>query len=130
MIDFLSRRSTQRMIGYGLRENEAMRELARSHGFAVSAAASDADAPCFVLTLQGRSDAMECAATPASPAMRRGTTRLFRATLAMALAKDAPGLSTTNFVDVGDSVDMLNTSGSAATQEARPRRANGEWRGA
>lgn len=51
MIDFLSRRGTQRLVGDVLRENEAMRELARSHGFAVDAAASDAEALRFVLTL-------------------------------------------------------------------------------
>ena len=35
MIDFLAGRGTQRMVAYVLRENEAMRELARSQGFAV-----------------------------------------------------------------------------------------------
>ena len=53
MIDFLSRHGTQRMVGFVLRENEAMRELARSHGFAVNTAASDADALYLVLTLPG-----------------------------------------------------------------------------
>ena len=61
MIEFLSRRGTQQMIGDVLRENEAMRELARSQGFAVNAAASDADALRFVLTLTSRPDAMASA---------------------------------------------------------------------
>ena len=56
MIDFLSRRGTQRMVAYVLRENEGMRELARSQGFALNAAASDADALCFVLALPGLAD--------------------------------------------------------------------------
>ncbi|MBC8119161.1 MAG: bifunctional acetate--CoA ligase family protein/GNAT family N-acetyltransferase [Burkholderiaceae bacterium] len=51
MIDFLSRRGTQRLVADVLRDNEAMRKLARSHGFVVDAAASDADALRFVLTL-------------------------------------------------------------------------------
>lgn len=54
LIDFLSRRGTQRLVGYVLRENGAMRELARSNSFAIDAAASEADAPCFVLPLSGR----------------------------------------------------------------------------
>ena len=53
MIDFLSRRGTQRMVGDVLRENKAMRELARSQGFAVDSAASDVDALRFVLALPG-----------------------------------------------------------------------------
>ena len=53
MIDFLSRRGTQRMVAYVLRENKGMRELARSQGFAVNSAASDVDALCFVLALPG-----------------------------------------------------------------------------
>ena len=56
MIDFLSRRGTQRMVAYVLRENEGMRELARSQGFALNAAASDADALYFVLVLPGLAD--------------------------------------------------------------------------
>ena len=51
MIDFLAGRGTQRMVGYVLRENDAMRELARSHGFAVDEAASDSDALHFVRVL-------------------------------------------------------------------------------
>ena len=54
MIDFLARRSTQRMVVYVLRENEAMRELAQSQGFVVDAVASDADALFLALTLQAR----------------------------------------------------------------------------
>ncbi len=54
MIDFLARRGTQRMVGYVLRENEAMRELAQSQGFVVDAVASDADALFLALTLQAR----------------------------------------------------------------------------
>ena len=54
MIDFLARRSTQRMVGYVLRENEAMRELAQSQGFVVDAVASDTDALFLALTLQAR----------------------------------------------------------------------------
>ncbi|HEY2925374.1 bifunctional acetate--CoA ligase family protein/GNAT family N-acetyltransferase [Piscinibacter sp.] len=53
MIDFLTRRGTQRMVGYVLRENEAMRELARSQGFAVDASGSDSDALRFVRALPG-----------------------------------------------------------------------------
>lgn len=62
MIDFLSGRGTQRLVGYVLRENQAMRELARSQGFAVDAAASDADALFIALTLPSRTDAMACTA--------------------------------------------------------------------
>jgi acetyltransferase len=51
MIGFLSSRGTLRMIGYVLRENSAMQELVRTIGFAVDAAASDADALHFALTL-------------------------------------------------------------------------------
>ena len=47
------------MVGYVLRENDAMRKLAQSQGFVVDAA-SDADAPFLALTLPDRSDAMEC----------------------------------------------------------------------
>ena len=65
MIDFLARRGTRRMIGDVLRENAAMRELARSQGLVVNPAASDADALRFVLTLPGRLDAT--AAAPTSP---------------------------------------------------------------
>ncbi len=51
-----ARRGTQRMVAYVLRENEGMRELARSQGFALNAAASDADALYFVLVLPGLAD--------------------------------------------------------------------------
>ena len=72
--------------------------------------------------------------------MKRTATRVCGAALAAALAlghadaKEAPALTSANFVDVGDNLtDMLNTSGlafstmvigTAATQEARPRRAS------
>jgi acetyltransferase len=51
MIDFLTSRGTQRMVGYVLRDNDGMRELAKSLGLAVDVKASDADALHFVLTL-------------------------------------------------------------------------------
>ena len=51
MIDFLIGRGTQRMVGAVLHENHGMRELARSNGFVVDAAGSDADALRIVLTL-------------------------------------------------------------------------------
>jgi acetyltransferase len=51
MIAFLSGRGTRRMVGHVLRDNDSMRELARSNGFAVDPAASDTDARFFVLTL-------------------------------------------------------------------------------
>ena len=51
MIDFLTSRGTQRMVGDVLRDNDGMRELARSLGLAVDVKASDADALHFVLTL-------------------------------------------------------------------------------
>ena len=53
MIDFLTGRGTQRMVGDILHENRGMRELARSNGFVVDAAGSDADALRVVLTLPG-----------------------------------------------------------------------------
>ncbi len=53
MIRFLSGRGTQRMVGAVLHENHGMRELARSNGFVVDAAGSDADALRVVLTLPG-----------------------------------------------------------------------------
>ena len=56
IIDFLTHRGTQRMVCYVLRENNAMRELARSQGFTVDTAAWDADALRFVLTLTSRSE--------------------------------------------------------------------------
>ena len=66
MINFLTLRGTQRMVGDVLRENEAMHELARSHGFFVDTAASNADALRIVLTLTGRPELTMCAAVPAS----------------------------------------------------------------
>jgi acetyltransferase len=54
MIDYLSRRGTQRLVGDILRENHPMRELARSCGFVVDAAASDVDTLRFVLALPRR----------------------------------------------------------------------------
>ena len=57
MIDFLSR---PRHAAHGRRTScertKAMRELARSQGFALNAAASDADALYFVLVLPGLAD--------------------------------------------------------------------------
>jgi acetyltransferase len=51
MIAFLSQRRTQRMVGYVLRENEAMRGLLTSNGFVVDKAATNEDALCFMRTL-------------------------------------------------------------------------------
>lgn len=51
MITFLSGRGTQRMVGYVLRENEAMRKLARSLGFEPVASPNDADAVLLALNL-------------------------------------------------------------------------------
>jgi acetyltransferase len=51
MIRYLSSRGTRRLVAYVLRENEAMQELARSHGLTLSAAGSDVDMLCFVLPL-------------------------------------------------------------------------------
>ena len=53
MIAFLIGRGTQRMIGEILHENHGMRDLARSNGFVVDPAGSDADALRVVLTLPG-----------------------------------------------------------------------------
>lgn len=66
MIEFLRRRGTRRMIGDVLRENAAMRELDRSQRLEVNAAASDADAMRFVLTLPNRLDATPAASTSPS----------------------------------------------------------------
>ena len=71
MIDFLSRRGTQRLVGDVLRENEAMRELARSHGLAIDATASSSDALRFVLTLPNRPEA----AASTAPRRRRDDAR-------------------------------------------------------
>ena len=65
MIEFLSRRGTQRMVGDVLRDNEAMRELARSLCFLIDTAASNADAFRIVLTLTGRPELTMCIAAPA-----------------------------------------------------------------
>jgi acetyltransferase len=54
MIDYLTSRGTQRMVGLVLRENEAMRKLAGSLGFVRDTAHSDEDALRFVLPLQGK----------------------------------------------------------------------------
>ena len=51
MIDFLSAQGTQRMVGHVLRENDAMRELMLSNGFAIDKARVDSDALVFVLAL-------------------------------------------------------------------------------
>jgi len=68
MIRFLKHRGTQRMVGFVLRENTAMRELALSLGFTVDAEASDVDALYFVLELPRPADANASPATP--PALR------------------------------------------------------------
>jgi acetyltransferase len=51
MVSFLSDRGTQRMVGHVLRENQAMRKLARSTGLRADPDSSDADALHFVLHL-------------------------------------------------------------------------------
>ena len=51
MIAFLSGRRTQRMVGYVLRENDAMRKLARSMGFKRITAPTHADAVFIALNL-------------------------------------------------------------------------------
>jgi acetyltransferase len=51
MMDCLSQRGTQRMVGYILRENDAMRQLVTTNGFVVDRALSDADMLCVVCTL-------------------------------------------------------------------------------
>ena len=57
MIGFLTGRGTQRLVGYVLRENDAMQRLARAHGLVVDKGASDTDMLCFVLELPSRSEA-------------------------------------------------------------------------
>ncbi len=52
MIRYLKGRGTQRLVGDVLRENRAMRELARSCGFQVDPAASDGTSTRYVLELQ------------------------------------------------------------------------------
>ena len=51
-IAFLRGRGTRRLVALVLRENTRMRELARSHGFAVDARASDPEALSMVLRLK------------------------------------------------------------------------------
>ena len=51
MIGFLMRQGTQRMVGYVMRENHSMREMARLLGFKVDLAVSDADSLTLELTL-------------------------------------------------------------------------------
>jgi acetyltransferase len=58
MTDFLTGRGTQRMVGYVLRENESMRELAKSQGLAVNVVASGADPLFLTLTLPSQTAAM------------------------------------------------------------------------
>jgi len=41
LIDYLAQHGTQRIIGYALRENSAMSELARSHAFEIDVPGSD-----------------------------------------------------------------------------------------
>ncbi len=57
MIGFLARRGTRRMVGQILRENDAMRKLARSLGFVADAEASDPQALSVVLALDGAAGA-------------------------------------------------------------------------
>ena len=52
LVGYLSGRGTQRLVGDVLRENTGMRELARSLGFSVDAAAWNDDAMHYVLALQ------------------------------------------------------------------------------
>jgi acetyltransferase len=52
MIGYLRRNGTQRMVGEVLRENQAMRELARCLGLRADATATDGDAVRYVLPLQ------------------------------------------------------------------------------
>lgn len=54
MVRFLSRCGTQRLVGYVMRGNLAMCELARSLGFSVDADGSDADSLRLVMALPGR----------------------------------------------------------------------------
>ena len=59
MIAYLRTRSTQRMVGYILRENASMRGLARSLGFKAETATSDGDAVFVVLPLAGKNAAVD-----------------------------------------------------------------------
>jgi acetyltransferase len=63
MIAYLQGRGTRRLVAYVLRENTSMRELARSHAFALDATRSDSDALCYTLDLV----AAAAAARPPSP---------------------------------------------------------------
>jgi acetyltransferase len=54
MIDYLRGRGTRRLLAYVLRENQSMRELARTHGFAVDTQHSENDALCYTLDLVSR----------------------------------------------------------------------------
>ena len=56
MIAFLSRRGTQRLVGYVLRENQTMRELAGALGLTVNPEASTTDALCFELAIPKAAD--------------------------------------------------------------------------
>jgi acetyltransferase len=60
MMAFLSDRGTERMVGYVLRENEAMRKLARSLGFEPTDAPADADAVLLTLKLSHRQGNSPC----------------------------------------------------------------------
>jgi acetyltransferase len=57
MIRYLRSRGTERVVGFVLHENLAMRDLALSQGFALDRAGSDADALRFVLALGGATPA-------------------------------------------------------------------------
>ena len=69
MIDFLSRRGTQRLVGDVLRDNEGMRHLARSLGFVLDSSASHSDALRFVLALP-RGSGAAVSDHPGLPSMR------------------------------------------------------------
>jgi acetyltransferase len=62
MIRYLRDNGTQRMVGEVLRENHAMRELARAHGLHADPAASDTDAVRYVLALQADEPLLTAAA--------------------------------------------------------------------
>ena len=64
MIAFLVGRGTQRMIGDVLRENDVMRHLVHSLGFAADSTATEFDAMRFVLPLTGLSDPQAGAGGP------------------------------------------------------------------
>ena len=71
MIAFLSQRGTQRMVGDILRENKSMRELARSLGFTVNAAASNPDALSVELEIPRQLDSAAFSTTLAESPTRR-----------------------------------------------------------